>query len=86
MSKVWPVAGDNMDARSNRALCDAFRSLLTTDFYITHLDGHNRAPHNGHAHRLVLTQTKPWRNEVWKAFTELERRLCPTDRDGGPRR
>lgn len=81
LPQVRPDAGPDA---SNRALCDAFRHLLTHGFYVTHLNG-KLAPHNGHSHKLVLTETKAWRGDVWKAFAELERRLCPTNRDGGPR-
>lgn len=60
-----------MDERSNRELCGDFRALLTTGF-------HAEA---GIDPDEALRITKPWRGEVWRAFRELEDRLCPVDAD-----
>ena len=55
--------------RSNRELCAEFRALLTTGFYA--------AP--GVYPDAALAITKPWRGDIWKAFREIEDRLCPLD-------
>lgn len=31
-----------------------------------------------HMDEKLLAATKPWRNDVWKAFREIEERMCPT--------
>lgn len=54
---------------SNRELCKAFRELLTTGFHVLP----EVQPDEG------LRITKPWRGELWKAFREIEDRLCPLD-------
>jgi len=54
---------------SNREICAAFRELLTTRFHVLP----EVPPDEG------LRITKPWRGEVWKAFREIEDRLCPLD-------
>lgn len=50
---------------TNQELCAAFRTLLTEG-----------------ARDVMgvkeLEYTKPWRNELWQAFRELEERLCPS--------
>jgi len=58
---------------SNRQLCDAFRELLTNGFYVTDVDGVPSTKSH------TLSATKPWRGELWKAFREIEDRLCPLD-------
>ncbi len=54
-------------ATSNRELCEAFRALLTTGFYADPAVDPDEA----------LRITKAWRGDLWKAFRELEDRLCP---------
>ncbi len=51
---------------ANEDLCDSFRRLLTDGF---HVDGIDRDE--------ALKATKPWRGELWKAFREIEDRMCP---------
>ena len=58
-----------MSEPSNRELCAAFRTLLTTGFYADSSINPDEA----------LRITKPWRGEMWKAFRELEDRLCPLE-------
>ena len=60
-----------MTAKTNRDLCAEFRALLTTGFHTE----------PGIEPDEALRLTKPWRNELWKAFRELEDRLCPVDAD-----
>lgn len=55
------------DEKSNWQVCEEFRALLTTGFYA--------AP--GVEPDAALALTKPWRSDLWKAFAELEERLCP---------
>jgi len=61
-----------MPRADNERLCSEFRKLLTAGFYVVSPDGEvlENDPD-------ALTATKPWRSEVWKAFRELEDRLCP---------
>lgn len=66
----------------NEILCDAFRELLTNGFYVVTPDGEVKEvtddPSKAEPLRaLGLEMTKPWRNEVWRAFRKLEDRLCP---------
>lgn len=58
-----------MTERSNREICAAFRELLTTGFYADPSVNPDEA----------LRITKPWRGEIWKAFREIEDRLCPLE-------
>lgn len=51
--------------KSNQEVCAAFRSLLT-DGALVHFDA------------AMMEKTKPWRNDLWKAFREIEERMCPT--------
>lgn len=60
---------------TNAALCKDFRRRLTEGFYVVDVDG---VP-SSKSH--TLTATKPWRGELWKAFLELEKRLCPQPED-----
>lgn len=57
---------------TNADLCDAFRDLLTRGFYVVDADGVVNE-----TCETSLAATKPWRGDVWKAFRELEERLCP---------
>ena len=56
---------------TNQELCAAFRKLITEDFYVVNDDGEILTPTKS------LRATKPWRNDLWRAFRELEDRLCP---------
>lgn len=60
-----------MDDAPNRVICEQFRALLTTGFYAS----------PGVDPDEALRITKPWRNDVWKAFREIEDRLLPVDAD-----
>lgn len=62
------------DNRPNREIVKEFRTLLTAGFYVVTPFGEIMSDKLKAEH---LTATKPWRNELWKAFGELERRLCP---------
>jgi len=56
-----------MTQPTNSELCAAFRALLTTGFYADAAVPPDEA----------LRITKPWRGDIWKAFREIEDRLCP---------
>jgi len=56
-----------MTEKPNRELCAEFRALLTSGFYADPAVNPDEA----------LRITKAWRNDLWKAFRELEDRLCP---------
>jgi hypothetical protein len=69
---------------ANEAACDEFRKLLTGGFYTIDGDGEIDTPDERDA---ALASTKPWRNDLWKAFRALEDRLCPVrkfERTGQP--
>lgn len=69
---------------SNPELVERFRALLTEEFYA--VDKHGEVL-DGRDHDAVLAETKPWRNEVWKAFIEIADRLDPVakfERTGAP--
>lgn len=57
---------------TNKQLCADFCGLLTEGFYI-----HNDGDPDIRAQALI--DTKPWRNDLWKAFRELEDRLLPLE-------
>ena len=62
----------------NEIACERFRKLLTEGFYVVGPDGviyehGSQAP----IYELGIGITKDWRNEMWKAFKELEDSLCP---------
>lgn len=75
-----------MARKSNKELCDDFRELLTGGFHITE-DGISCSDlMDGAAMRNeALRVTKPWRNELWKTFREIEDRLCPLEALGRER-
>lgn len=62
----------------NEVKCRKFRELLTKGFYVVGPDGviyefGSQAP----IYELGIGITKDWRNEIWKAFQEIEDDLCP---------
>lgn len=65
-----------MKRPTNPELVAAFRDLLTKQFYAINDDGEVL---EGEERERALRATKPWRNEVWKAFAEIEARLCPLE-------
>lgn len=67
--------------KSNRELCAEFRELLTTGFRIDGEIACSDLMNDAQQLEEALRLTKPWRNDLWKAFRELEDRLCPVDAD-----
>lgn len=69
-----------MARKTNQELCLEFRELLTNGFRITE-DGIACSDMMGDAAMRdeALRVTKPWRNDLWKAFREIEDRLCPLE-------
>jgi hypothetical protein len=68
----------------NERACDEFRRLLTEGFFTVDENGEIDTPTERDA---ALAATKPWRGDVWKAFRDLEDRLCPVrkfERTGRP--
>lgn len=59
---------------SNRALCAVFRDLLTHGAYFADDDG---VIMEGMKHAVAMKRSKAWRSDLWKAFREIEDRLCP---------
>ena len=53
-----------------------FRKRLTKGFYTVDPEGGDVIDDEV-AHDIALRSTKPWRNELWKAFNALEREVCP---------
>ncbi len=66
-----------MSDKPNRLICAEFRRLLTEGFYTVDDDGVIQEETD---HEAALAATKPWRGEIWKAFRELEDRLCPVQK------
>lgn len=65
------------DERSNNEKAfDRFRERLTKGFYVVDPEG-GEVIEDEEAHDRALRATKPWRNEIWKALNELERKTCP---------
>jgi hypothetical protein len=65
-----------VDERSNNEKAfDVFRKRLTEGFYAIDPDTGDRI--EDEAHQRALDSTKPWRNELWKAFNQLERDTNP---------
>lgn len=65
-----------VDERSNNEKAfDVFRKRLTEGFYAIDPDTGDTLKDEGH--QRALDSTKPWRNELWKAFNQLERDTCP---------
>lgn len=58
----------------NERLCEEFRKLMTEGFFTVDAHGEIDTPAERDA---ALATTKPWRNDLWKAFRALEDRLCP---------
>lgn len=69
-----------MSRPSNADLCVGFRDLLTDGFYVVNSDGQVFDSVVDPERERGLQETKRWRGEVWKAFRELEDRLCPTQK------
>lgn len=64
------------DTRSNNEKAfAAFRERLAQGFYA--IDPNTGDKLEDEAHQRALDSTKPWRNELWKAFNKLERDTCP---------
>jgi len=66
---------------TNPQICEAFRALLTggaTDAFAKSLEGQINGLYNVDTEDL-LHLTKAWRNDLWKAFAEIEERLCPLE-------
>lgn len=63
-----------MSRLTNEELCQQFRELMTMGFYVP----------DSSSTVTALEITKPWRGDLWKAFREIEARLCPS-RNGSPR-
>jgi len=61
---------------TNQDLCREFRTLLTEGFYVVDTVGEIHTQGAAIADE-TLAVTKPWRGDLWKAFRELEDRLCP---------
>lgn len=59
----------------NRVIVAEFRQLLTEGFYAIASDTGEIL--EGDEKQSALAATKPWRGELWKAFREIEDRLCP---------
>lgn len=69
-----------MSRPTNKELCEAFRKLLTHDFNVNRVKVLDRS--GGYTdldvtREVGLKVTKDWRNQVWKAFREIEDRLLP---------
>lgn len=69
------------DRPTNVQLCEAFRALLTagaTDALAKSLAAQLNGLYNVDTDDMMHL-TKPWRADLWKAFAELEERLCPLE-------
>lgn len=64
-----------MSRPTNQELVKQFRELLTKGVYFTDDEGEIHTA--GDQYDAGMAATKPWRNELWKAFRELEDRLDP---------
>lgn len=65
-----------VDERSeNEKRFAAFRERLAKGFYA--IDPDTGAVLEDEGKQRALDSTKPWRNELWKAFNQLERDVCP---------
>lgn len=65
-----------MPRESNPALVARFRELLTAGFYV--IDEKGRRHNAGDPDmKQALADTKAWRADVWRAFREIDDRLCP---------
>lgn len=56
-------------------MCDAFRRLMTQGFYL--VDPDTGEVLEGVERDRILALTKPWRNDLWKAFQPLDDGLNP---------
>jgi hypothetical protein len=64
-----------MTRPSNQELAKRFRELLTKGVYFTDDEGEIHTA--GDQYDAGMAATKPWRNELWRAFREIEDRLDP---------
>lgn len=64
-----------MTRKTNKEICAEFRTLLTEKFHVNEAELTKKLP----PRTMALAATKEWRNELWKAFREIEDRLCPLD-------
>lgn len=62
-------------SKSNRELIEEFRGKLTDGFHVVGMD-----------RDAALRATKPWRQELWRIFNEIDARMVPVAKDGGPRK
>lgn len=63
------------DRSENEKRFAVFRDRLAKGFYAIDPDTGDKL--EDEAHQRALDSTKPWRNELWKAFNQLERDTCP---------
>lgn len=64
-----------MTRPSNQELVKQFRELLTKGVYFTDDEGEIHTA--GDQYDAGMAATKPWRNELWRAFRAIEDRLDP---------
>ncbi|USN13894.1 hypothetical protein KABACHOK_00580 [Brevundimonas phage vB_BpoS-Kabachok] len=64
-----------MRSNPSEQMCDAFRRLMTHDFYV--VDPDTGEVLEGAERDRILALTKPWRNDLWKAFQPLDDGLNP---------
>lgn len=67
---------------TNVQLVASFRALLTTgatDAFTESVKKLDRLGDGPLSAEDLLYSTKPWRAELWKAFNEIEERLCPLE-------
>lgn len=69
---------------TNAELCAAFRALLTggaTDVFDKISPKLYMLGGEPVSNEMLLEATKPWRGDLWKAFREIEKRMCPQPGD-----
>lgn len=67
--------GSGITRPSNQELVKQFRELLTAGVYFTDDEGEIHTA--GDQYDAGMAATKPWRNDLWRKFRELEDRLDP---------
>lgn len=60
-----------MTRPTNPELCASFRALMTEGFHVP----------VGVDHEKALADTRGWRGELWRAFRDIEERMCPQPGD-----